>query len=113
MDRHEDNSTCERRIFGLHSSVERRAIHLGHAQIAENQVVYEALKSLQRLLPVGDRIDLAKAVTAHHASHEVTKERIIVNNQHARTPKAPRMNIAIWASITRFILGKMEAANRT
>jgi len=76
---HEHNPFHELRAFELHSSIECRPVHLGHAKVRENQIVDVGADSFERSMSIGDRIHLAVPIPSDRIGHEIPKERIVVN----------------------------------
>jgi hypothetical protein len=111
--RHEDDPAHKVGMLGLDLSVERRSIHRGHAKVAEDQIVDVGADVFERLLPVGNRVDLAEPVAPHQPGDELAQEHVIVNHKYARTLKTSHMDIPIRAPISRLALGKLLAADRT
>jgi hypothetical protein len=88
-------------------------VHLRHAEVAEDQIVDMAADSVERLSPIGNRVDLAESITPYQAGHEFTKNLIIVDHEHPRTLKTSHMDITIRTSIARFAISKLLVADRT
>ena len=100
-------------MLGLHLPMECGPVHLRHTEVAEDQIVDMGADSVERLSPIGNRVDLAESITPYQTGHEFTKNRIIVNHQHPRTLKTSHMDITIRASIARFAISKSLGADRT
>jgi hypothetical protein len=88
-------------------------VHLRHAEIAEDQIVDMGADSVERLPPIGNRVDLAESIAPYQAGHEFTQNRIIVNHEHPGTLKTSHMDITVRPSIARFAISKSLVADGT
>ena len=96
----------------MYLSMERRAIHGRHSKVAEDQIVDIGAHSFKRFVSIRGRLDLAGSSALNVKDNELTKEGIVVNDEHAGALKTPHMDVSIWPSVSRLAIGKWLAARR-
>ncbi len=110
---HEHDPLDEVRMRGSHLPVECRPVHRRHPEVAEDQIVHVGADSFERLLSIGDGLDLADSIAPDQMGDEVTEEHIVVNHKDARTFETRHVNVTVRAAIAWFTIRKTLATDRT
>lgn len=95
-----------------HGPIERRPIHLGHAEIRQDQIVDMGAKAFERLWPGCDCVYLAEPAPPYRTDNQSTQERVVVDHEDARPFEAGRVHVPVRAAVTRFAVGERLTADR-
>jgi hypothetical protein len=63
-------------------------------------------------MSIRGRLDVAESSALNVKDNELTKEGVVVNDEHAGALKTPHMDVSIWPSVSRLAIGKWLAAGR-